>query len=544
MGVFVRANKTPVTASAAPIPVAFTGRRAVAAAYGAERAITASAKKLDKTTFETLSTQSRSYRQWQKDAWTGYERIGEIHFGFNLVANIFSRLRIYGAVIVGADAAPAPLAQAQKDGDISADLADKVEKLMSDFMPADFSSQARTFALNLSVPGECLLLQLPPEADGQAGAWVIRSTDEILVEPDKIRLLPSRDARGSSAATKDQVLAQMKGGEWNNNINIGRIWRKHPRYTDEPDSSMAAVADSIEELLLVSRMIRSATRSRLNAGLLFVPDGINTAGGASSPEEPAVDEFGNAVTEPAVEDANSFMADLMESMVTPITDEAAASSVVPMVVTGQGELGKQITHMTFERKSDDWLAGRADKALERILQGIDVPKDVVTGLADVKYSNAIQIDENLYKANIEPLALTFVDALTDIYLRPALRELGVSEDDANKVCIWYDPAEIVTRPNQSEDANQGFDKNLLSGATWRRMHGFTETDAPDENELATKILMDKAQLPEDITQALLQFVFPTILGKKRAENIANEPVPMPQSAQDILNGGLPTSPTS
>ena len=42
----------------------------------------------------------------------------------------------------------------------------------------------------------------------------------------------------------------------------------------EPDSSMVGVADAIEELLMLQRLTRSVTRSRLNAGMLFVPDGI------------------------------------------------------------------------------------------------------------------------------------------------------------------------------------------------------------------------------------------------------------------------------
>jgi hypothetical protein len=180
---------------------------------------------------------------------------------------------------------------------------------------------------------------------------------------------------------------------------------------------------------------------------------------------------------------NQLVADLMQAIVTAVSDEGDASAVAPLMVTGEGGLAEQIKHITFERGSDDWLVNRTERALERILQGIDVPKEVVTGLANVKYSNALVIDENLYKANIEPLALVLVDALTEVFLRPMLRAKGYSEADLNRIIVWYDPSEIVTRPNQAEDASDGYDRMVLGPHAWRREHGFGDDDAPTEAEL-------------------------------------------------------------
>lgn len=536
MGIFFRDGAQPVTASASP--VSGVGRRAKPAAYNTQRAITASAKRLGKSELDSLGGKAQPYREWQRDAWVGYDRIGEIHYGFNLVANVFSRVRVYGAAIVDVDEAPVTLSQAREDGRINSELARAVEELMTQLVRTDFSSQTRAFSLNMSVPGECLLVQLPnadsaAAVDASEGQWVIRSTDEIKVEADKIRLVPRSDLTG--AQDRAYILSERKSGKWTPELNIGRIWRQHPRYTEEPDSSMRAISDSIEELLLVSRLTRNATRSRLNAGMLFVPDGVSAVGGSSALEEAAVDLNGNPVTEAAVEDTGSFLSDLVDSMVTPIDDESAASSVVPFVVTGAGDLGAQFKHITFERKSDEWLTGRADRALDRILQGIDVPKEIVTGLANIKYSNAIQIDEDLYKTNIEPLALMFVDALTDIYLRPMLRAQGITQEDVNRVCVWYDPAEIVTRPNQSDEATQGYDRFLLSAEAWRKTHGFTEVDAPDEQELAVQLLFAKGQLPEDVTQSLLRVAFPKVMGEQREKNLADREVPFPDSASELLN---------
>jgi hypothetical protein len=190
--------------------------------------------------------------------------------------------------------------------------------------------------------------------------------------------------------------------------------------------------------------------------------------------------------------------------------------------------------MTFERSSDEWLVNRSERALERILQGIDVPKEIVTGLAQVKYSNAIQITDDLYKANIEPLALVLADSLTAVYLRPVLLARGFDEADVDRVTIWYDPSEIVTRPNAAEDATQGFDRYLLSPSAWRRENGFGENDAPTEADLALMLLFSKGQLPEDVTASLLTLALPKVLGEEREKAVDNSVVPFPKSARDLL----------
>lgn len=874
MGVIFRDPRVP------PVP-GDGSRRAQTTKYGANRPIVASARKLTKTEMNMLADKPRAYHEWQKDAWVGYDRIGEIHYGFNLLANTFSRVRVYGAAITTTDEPPVILSQARENGKVSSDLARLTEEIMSDLVRSDFSSHARNFALNLCVGGECLLLELPAADGSERSEWVIRSTDEVKVERDMVRVIPRAELAGSAGqGNGDRILSVRKGGKWTPEVNIGRIWRQHPRYTDEPDSSMRSLADSIEELLLLSRLIRNASRSRLNAGMLFVPDGLSVIGGTEAVEEPAVDLMGNPTSETAVADGNAFLSDLMDSMVTPIEDESAPSAVVPMVVTGEGDLGNQIKHLTFERNSDEWLASRADRALERILQGIDMPKELVSGLANVKYaltedaeiltkrgwkkhsevvvgedvytlnhvsgvgewqpitdvtvhphdgpvyrmessthfsmstdthrwptvkvgkkvvpgterrwattgggftstdrvetaaacvntpsfvtysddfvrlvaaytsdghinnerawlsktyncrnsnavaeltnlaevldsaskvykhntmtpdgvdvvegvsirlgaamsealwavapgrekavrpefvatltaeqlelfldtmialgdgnfingdkalrrywqtepsrleavamagvlagytvrwlpspllphdgpvkraqpcwgitltkkrtrfsphaierhgnaewvhytgnvwcpttpnttwlarqngkvfftgnSNAMVINDNLYKTHVEPLALMFVDALTDIYLRPMLIARGTPPEDADRVCVWYDPSEIVTRPDQSTDADNGFDRYLLSGEAWRKMHGFSELDAPDEKELAIQLLLAKGNLPEDVTSSLLQVAFPKIMATSREQNLQGRETPFPDSASDILNGG-------
>jgi hypothetical protein len=501
-------------------------RRAQAGSYRQPRAIVAAAERVDlETAWQERS--GSSYTAKQEEAWVGYERVGEIHYGFNLVANVLSRLRVFPATIPESDEAPQGALDAAKKGDIETQLAQDAEEVMRELMGPAFSGLVRSFSLNINVPGECYLIRLKGE-DKQGNPtiqWKIVSTDECVIDSEGAWLRPRKgDTKGQKRLPKGTF--------------IGRIWRSHPRYSGEPDSSVMGVADSVEELLILQRLVRSTTRTRLNNGLLFLPNGLLTTrlymamqglaeDGSPLPE----DELMAMQNDPG----NQLVADIMQAIVTAISDEGDPSAVAPIMVTGEGGLAEQIKHITFERgNSDQWLVERTERALERILQGIDVPKEIVTGLANVKYSNALVIDENLYKANIEPLALVLVDALTEVFLRPMLRAKGYSEADLNRIIVWYDPSEIVTRPNQADDANDGFDKFLIGPHAWRREHGFGDDDAPSEAELGMMLLTSGTPLPPDVQMSLLQALLPKVLGKARKDNVGAQPVPFPPSADQIL----------
>jgi hypothetical protein len=503
MGLFLRDPQEPAVAPPAPTR---NRHRAQSAPYNAQRAITASAERI--TTTSMANTQ-RPYAAWQADAWTAYERVGEIHFGFNLLCNLMSRIRFYGASIGEANEAPTDVMSDQADVDQV--LAADVTELVADLFAVDAPGMIRTSALNLCVPGEHYLLQMPA-TPSTPQHWAIRSVSEVQVRPGGAAIVSSR--------TSGREMVTLPADTY-----IARIWRRHPQYSMEPDSSLLAVADSVEELLMLQRLVRSATRSRLNAGLLFVPEGIASGINPRTTAEPPIDEPADplsALRAQSVEDpSGKFLSDLMESMTTPISDEGSASAVVPMLAVGAGDLGAQIRHITFARESDQWLVSRTESLIERILQGLDMPKEIVTGMQRVRFSNAVNIDESMYKANIEPLALVIADAFTSVYLRPMLKARGYTPEQVASVTIWYDPAEIVTRPNSADEATQGLDRGLVSGRAWRREHGYPETDAPSEEEQAQLLLSKIAVLPDTAIIELLRKSYPKVFAN--LENVPTAP---------------------
>ena len=510
-------------------------------AFSVPRPLTAAASQInlqDRGEAELFKARRQSAStSWQSEAWEYYDSIGEIKYAFNLVASVVSRIRLYAAAIQNPSEAPAPIDSVSKvDERLAAASQRALDRLSSAY--GGQPGLLKDAALNLQVTGECYLVQIPERiGSGLPETWDIRSVDELQVDSKGNYIInPRRDVGGGTPSMMSQgnkeAIALPKQSY------VGRIWRAHPRYTQEADSSLRGLLDLCAELLLLNRTFRATARSRLNAGALYLPDGLSVAA-TPDPDYP-YDEDGNYNEQYNPEEAaDDFEDQLIDAMTTPIKDEDSASAVVPLIIRGPAELGDKIKQFKFERSFDPALSQRSDRVLERIMQGLDVPKDVVTGLANVKYSNALQIDEALYKAHIEPLMLLIVDALTIMYLRPYLIANGYSVEEVKNVCIWYDPSLVATRNDRAADADSGFDKMAVSYDSWRRAHGFSEADAPTPTEIALRLVIDKGMITPEMTQDILAAVAPDVMANVRQVSQAANPAPMTPEISELLGVETP-----
>ena len=510
--------------------------------YNAPRSLTAAAAQVrmnDRMEFEQFrSRRNASSSAWQSEAWEYYDAIGEIKYAFNLVASVVSRIRIYAAAVDDPSQSPVSVHESRI---VDSRLASAAERALSRLDSA-YGGQAgllKDAALNLSVTGECYLVQMPARhGSGIPESWDIRSVDEVITDPKGGYSVIGRREQsvGQGVSSSNNAAGVLK---LSNSAFVGRIWRSHPRYSDEADSSLRGLLDLCAELLLLNRTFRATARSRLNAGALYLPDGLSVAA-QGDPDYPydSEDGYGAGITAEEAED--EFEEQLIDAMTTPIRDEESASAVVPLIIRGPAELGDAIKQFKFERSFDPALAQRADRVLERIMQGLDVPKDVVSGMANVKYSNALQIDESLYKAHIEPLMLLIVDALTVVYLRPYLIANGYSESEVEKVVVWYDPSAVSTRNDRASDADTGFDRGAISFHTWRRAHGFSDQDAPTPNEMVIRMFNERGVITPELTEAMLGALAPDLMNSVKEAQQAASVAPMPPELQQALGGEMPT----
>src|SRR5690606_16676515 len=163
----------------------------------------------------------------------------------------------------------------------------------------------------------------------------------------------------------------------------------HPRFADEADSSMRGIIELMDELLPLNKAARATIKSRLNAGILLLPDdlsNISQMDGVTIIEGEELDD--------EQEDSEDCEAELQAAMLTPISDEGSAAAVVPLIIRGPAEALEKVKHFTTSRAFDSHRSERADKVLDRILASLDLPKELVAGIADSKYANATVVEES------------------------------------------------------------------------------------------------------------------------------------------------------
>lgn len=483
------------------------------ARFSVPRALTASAQKIslsDVNQARQISERFSTSSNWQDLAWHYYDSIGEIKYAYGQVGKIMSRIRLYAAFVADRNAAPVPIDEVGEDGP-DPKVVEAAIGFMEDLV---FDNGATSImsagALNLQITGECYLGNIQePDSPG----WNVFSTSELRVGVDGN--WSYRPLQSSSTAI-GRIIDKSRA-------SVGRIWLPHPRYHLEADSSLRSLLGDCEELLLLNRMNAAISKSRLNAGVLFIPDALTVS--ATSPDVNGED---------VDEDEDTLEQALIDSMVEPIRDIDSGSAVVPLMIRGPAEMGQHVRYFNIGRDVPTQLVARTDQVKDRIMNGLDVPKEIIEGLAGVKYSNAIVISDGMYKAAIEPMAVLLADAITAVYLKPMLRAKGFTDEQLKNVVVWYDPSEVVTRPDPSSSANEGFDRKVLSARAWRTAHGFSESDAPEEDEIAMRLAIDKAQIPQEMAAGLLRQVLPGVFGAPGEE--ANETL---SELDQLLSGQAP-----
>lgn len=476
--------------------------------FNSPRPLTASAARINiKDNREADAfRQRRSTDKWQQEAFDYLDLIGEIKFSANIIANVISRVNLFAAYVADPSQVPARIHSIDHLEDDYKEKADAALWAL-ETSTGGVAGLLRKAAENIFVTGECYLVREPARLSiGEPPKWQIRSVDEVIAITNPNRrpgapttlyaIKPRRDSQ-----PKDYIILPENGF-------IARLWRPHPRYSDEADSSMRGILDICNDLLLITRNASGVAKSRLNNGLVFMPEGLEAE--AATPDEMGVEE---QVNEP------SLIEDVMDALVEPVADPQSASAVLPYFLTGPADLGDKIKHITFERTFDPELNKHADKLLERIISGLDLPKEIVGGMSTLRGANAKIVEETMFSSHIEPLVLLICDMLTIAYLRPVMRALGYEDHIIQRTVVWYDPSAVTSRPSKAESATQGYDKNLISADAWRRAHGFGVGDAPTQLEVAQKLAVAKGLISEPLAEKLIQTLLPDLMGDLRKEQL-------------------------
>lgn len=418
---------------------------------------------------------------WQEDAWHYYDTVGELRFGASWLQNAMTRVRLV-AGRRGASGSDPSVIQDPDEMDAETapeDLPTETERIAYDLVAglaggADGRAELMgAAAVQLTIPGAGWAIgeALTPTA---AEANRLASVDEV-VETWRVLSLEEVQVRDGSAGRTFHVREGEATRDWRSlsaEALAVKFWRSHPRYHWKADSPTRAALPVLRELSLLTQHIDAAATSRLaGAGLLIMPTEVQFP-----------------VSEQNRDAEDPFMATLIDAMTTPIGDRSNASAVVPLPVRVPGDYVDKIRHLSFSTPLDAQAQSLREEAIKRLAAAVDLPAEVVLGLADSNHWTAWQISESALNIHVKPMAAAIAHALTVGYLRPALEALG--RTDAADVVVWYDATDLQVRPDRSGDAQALYDRKAVGAVALRREAGFDEDDAPSDDELTKALLLD------------------------------------------------------
>lgn len=467
-------------------------------------------------------------RAWQTEAWGFYDLVGEFQNAALLYGNCFRRCLLVPAI-------------ADEDGSLSLTFDDEapetkgldhdagiIQELYSPYGGQGYLMQR--IGVSWVVVGECFLYQ-NDERDGNAGTWEVLSTDE---------LRPISSGAGWDTAQNSNVRwVRWYGPGFNprqlpDDAYIVRMWRPHGRYSRHANSSARALLEILDEIVLLTREVRGETVSRISsAGILAVADEFDF---------PNTDD-----AQPDTEDFDPFTRELLETMMTAITDKESAAGIAPIVLRAPAELiDKGLKYLSFARPDAAVAMAKRREALERFAQGIELPPEWIFGHASTTFANAFQITDDAFRVYIEPGLVDVCENLTRGYLWPQLmKEAGLAIDDPvppeiRKHRIWYDASHLIAKPDRTQDAKEAFIQYAISWKAYRATVGFVDADAPDEDEMATRIrlaqLINERVMIRGTDQNIPIIPDPALLQTSIQPGNRDKDIPLPIGTDPYIEG--------
>lgn len=451
--------------------------------------LVASAALINPQEGKRLAKASRS-RMWQKASF-GYARaLPEVGFALRFLANNSTHIRLTVADRIAGEDEVAELddeygwldgEHTQRDPDALPDdlvaAAQQALDLLTGASPSGGGAAILApLVRNFETVGECYLVgRWDPTANQGLGVetWAIHSISEVRFEDGKLPGAPATLDDGVTPFPRGYFRLVTGEGRTAEAVDLDprtttvvRLWTADAEWSSEPDSPMRSLVGVCERLLLIEKGDDAALRSRAAGnGVLLWPEELD------------------AIPDDEDEEEDEFDRDFVTQLTTPLTLDGSAAQVVPMIKRGAYQYLDRVRHLTFGRPLDPLTSERESRLLARLGIGLDVPPEVITGLADTNHWNAWQITSDLFRHHQEPITIASVEGLSLGYLRARLTAARTWPDELiRRLVIWYDPSALVAPADMSAAANDAYDRDLITDEGYRSMRGIDESFAPPEDE--------------------------------------------------------------
>lgn len=394
------------------------------------------------------------YESWQGQLWDYYDRLGEFESGVSWRANTMSRVRLLAAELMPGGEEPAPL----DDGP----AVEAVERLAGG--TGGQAQLMRETTIHLSVPGEGWLVGEADSSDVER--WFVASADELRIgsRSKTFEFKEDEDSKAWRALSDNAVVV--------------RFWNPHPRFGWRANSDARHAMDAMLELDLINKRIIAEILSRLvSNGILLYDKGKLSFPPVEQPE--------------GADQVDPFAAILVDVASRGIKDPTSPEATIPIPIgfdmqdLTNVDPSTLMQHIKLSEFLDEKLLSERDSAVKRLATSLDMPSEVLLGMAGLNHWGAWQVEETGIKIHIAPFAELIAHSLTTGYLEPFLRASNAPLVGPNggKIVVWYDPSEITVRPDRSTNTIAAYDRGEVPGRVLRREVGLSEDgDAPTRKE--------------------------------------------------------------
>lgn len=397
--------------------------------------------------------------EWATEAWAHYDSVPEFHSGVNIGANNLSRARLLG-VNIDPETGEAGT-QPTDDPD--------VREIMGELFggPTGQSQALAQLYRLIDVGGEGWVLATDnPDLD--RSAWEILPASAVTASP------------GSQVITIMQMNGMPRQFDDEHELLV-RIWQPHPVRRWEADSSARSLLVVLRELQALTAMVSATVKSRLaSAGILWIPEEITL---------PKANRAPNGVTMQRTQNggAEGWLDLITEAMIAPIKDPDSASAVVPLIAMAKAQYIDKVTHMDFGKDLDGEIEPLRQACVKRLAIGMNLPPSILLGTEVANHWTAWEIAEDYARAYLAPKLELIADALTEYYLRPALKMRG---RDADQFAIGFDLDKLLSKQISVENAQLAWEAGFLSEQAYAEVLGFNESQMANQQERARRLITE------------------------------------------------------
>lgn len=453
----------------------------------AHNSLVASAARMGGQNLLNLS-RPKTGASWHQQAWEFYHIVGEFRYACDWKGAMLSKTIMF--------------AQHKVNGVYekveAGDAFDYMEQLFRD--DEGKAEALRLMGIHMEVTGEFFIVAYEnPDRFGEAEVW------EIVASTKLVRPTTEDEKDHYRINGRELMVDQSK-------VLCIRVWRPDPEDPEQSISPARAVLPILGEIVRLTDHVAAQVDSRLaGAGILLMPSEMTFP-------TPPVEE---GTVQMTANNADQLMQIISTAMATAIRDRSNPSALVPIVITAPSDVIDKIKHVTFWSDLSEQAMELRKEAIGRLALGMDIPPEVLQGVAESNHWSAWQADESAIKAHTEPLLKLITSALTQKYLRPLLAaddgadvlddeeatRTPVPDEELRDWSIGVDTSEMRLRPNRSKEALELYNLGELSGTALRRETNFDEEDKMDDDELARWHIRKVAQgstTPELVEAALEQ----------------------------------------